>query len=80
MNYTYDSGTTFGAFLAEFNSLCQKAGVPSSKMKQKLWDAIPADMDTSLNKKSVDPDVDYEQFTEEASRAAYSMQRATPKG
>ncbi|KAG5964941.1 hypothetical protein E4U57_004731 [Claviceps arundinis] len=76
MNYTYDSGTSFGALLAEFKSLYQKAGVPSSKMKQELWDTIPADMDTSLSKKSVDPDVDYEQLTEEASRAAYSMQRA----
>ncbi|KAG5949660.1 hypothetical protein E4U60_002198 [Claviceps pazoutovae] len=31
--------------------------------------SIPADVDTSLNtKKSVDPDVDYEQFTEDVGR------------
>ncbi|KAG6184379.1 hypothetical protein E4U36_001994 [Claviceps purpurea] len=47
MKYTCEPGTTFGVFLAEFNSLCQKADVPSSKMKQELWDVIPADMDSS---------------------------------
>ncbi|KAG6078595.1 hypothetical protein E4U16_001563 [Claviceps sp. LM84 group G4] len=52
-------------------------------MKQELWDVIPADMDTSLSKKSVDPEVDYEDFTEDVSRAAIchaTSQRATPKG
>lgn len=37
---------------------------------------IPADMGTSLNKKSVDPAVDYEKFTEDVGRAAYLKLRA----
>ncbi|CCE31367.1 uncharacterized protein CPUR_05220 [Claviceps purpurea 20.1] len=56
--------------------VCQKADVPSSKLKQTLWDVIPADIDTSLSKKSNDPDVDYEESTEDVSRAAYAKQRA----
>ncbi|KAG6121830.1 hypothetical protein E4U14_000986 [Claviceps sp. LM454 group G7] len=34
-------------------------------MNQELWNVIPADMDTGLSMKSVDPDVDYEEFTED---------------
>jgi len=63
-------------FIAEFNSLCQKAKVAETDWKQMLWSSIPADLDNSLLRATTDDMVDYEEFCQRVASAAYSNQRA----
>ena len=63
-------------YIAEINSLADRAGIPAAERKTILWEHIPPHLDHQLLGMSQKPSVTYEEFTTVVANAAYSQQRS----
>lgn len=66
-------------FVAEFNSLAQKAKIPEADWKITLWEHILSDLDNCLLEDFEDPGVSHETFCDRITKAVYSKQRSYEK-
>ena len=62
-------------FIAQFNTLAQKAEIPKSSWKTLLWEHIPSYLNHQLLEDSKDPCISYEAFCNKVANSAYSYQR-----
>lgn len=72
-------GSDIHDFIAEFNSLAQKAKIPEADWKITLWEHILSDLDSRLLEDSENPDISYETFCDRIAKAVYSKQRLYEK-
>ena len=63
-------------YIAEVNSLADRASIPDTERKTILWEHIPPHLDHQLLGISQNPLITYEEFTKTVANAAYSHQRS----